>query len=156
MLGGNGISDEFGIAGAGEPRSGQHLRRHDVHASSGSRNHWHPAFSGDTSRSTPCPTHGIQAALPRIGWPLGPNQLLGDLGADVVKVERPGWRRRTRAWGCMAQDGNGRDTKSPYFLCANRNKRSIAIDFTGAEGRALVRRLAECADVLIEISRWAD
>lgn len=80
------------------------------------------------------------------------SQLLGDLGADVVKVERPGTGDDTRAWGPpWLKDGEGNETReSAYFLCANRNKRSIAIDFTQPEGQILVRRLAQHADVLIE------
>lgn len=101
----------------------------------------------------PAPLTGIKVLdLSRVLAGPWASQLLGDLGADVVKVERPGSGDDTRAWGPpWLKDGNGQDTKeSAYFLCANRNKRSIAIDFTEAEGQALVRRLAECADVLIE------
>ncbi len=80
------------------------------------------------------------------------SQQLGDLGADVVKVERPGLGDDTRAWGPpFLKDAAGRDTdEAAYFLCANRNKRSIAIDLADAEGRALVRRLAHQVDVVIE------
>lgn len=79
-------------------------------------------------------------------------QLLGDLGAEVIKVERPGHGDDTRAWGPpFVKDSDGQDTgESAYYLCANRNKRSIAIDFTQPEGAALIRRLAGQADVLIE------
>lgn len=79
-------------------------------------------------------------------------QLLADLGADVVKVERPGAGDDTRAWGPpFLKDAEGRDTsEAAYFLCANRNKRSIAIDFTRPEGQQQVRALAARADVLIE------
>ncbi|MBS0429476.1 MAG: CoA transferase [Proteobacteria bacterium] len=79
-------------------------------------------------------------------------QTLGDLGAEVVKVERPGTGDDTRAWGPpFVQDGQGRSTgESAYYMCANRNKRSVAIDFTQAEGQALVRGLAQHSDVLIE------
>ncbi len=79
-------------------------------------------------------------------------QLLGDLGAEVIKVERPGHGDDTRAWGPpFVKDSDGQETReSAYYLCANRNKRSIAIDFTQPEGAALVRRLAAQADVLIE------
>lgn len=101
----------------------------------------------------PAPLAGIKVLdLSRVLAGPWASQLLGDLGADVVKVERPGSGDDTRAWGPpWLKDGEGSDTKeSAYFLCANRNKRSIAIDFTNAEGQALVRRLAERADVLIE------
>jgi crotonobetainyl-CoA:carnitine CoA-transferase CaiB-like acyl-CoA transferase len=79
-------------------------------------------------------------------------QLLGDLGADVVKVEKPGEGDDTRKWGPpFVQDAQGSPTtESAYYLCANRNKRSIEIDIASAEGQALVCRLIEKADVLIE------
>lgn len=79
-------------------------------------------------------------------------QMLADLGADVVKVERPGAGDDTRAWGPpYLRDADGRDTsEAAYFLSANRNKRSITIDFTQAEGQQRVRELVQRADVLIE------
>ena len=79
-------------------------------------------------------------------------QMLADLGADVVKVERPGAGDDTRAWGPpYLRDADGRDTsEAAYFLSANRNKRSITIDFTQPEGQQEVRDLVQRADVLIE------
>lgn len=79
-------------------------------------------------------------------------QLLADLGADVVKVEKPGAGDDTRAWGPpYLKDGSGRDTtEATYFLCTNRNKRSVAIDIATPEGQAQVRALAQQADVLLE------
>ena len=79
-------------------------------------------------------------------------QLLADLGADVIKVERPGIGDDTRAWGPpYLKDEFGRDTgEAAYFLCANRNKRSVTIDMAHPEGQALIRRLALQADVLLE------
>lgn len=79
-------------------------------------------------------------------------QILADLGADVVKVERPGAGDDTRAWGPpYLRDADGRDTsEAAYFLSANRNKRSITIDFTQPEGQQQVRELVQRADVLIE------
>lgn len=79
-------------------------------------------------------------------------QLLGDLGAEVIKVERPGRGDDTRSWGPpFVKDAEGRETsESTYYLAANRDKRSIAIDFDTADGAELVRRLAERADVLVE------
>jgi crotonobetainyl-CoA:carnitine CoA-transferase CaiB-like acyl-CoA transferase len=79
-------------------------------------------------------------------------QLLGDLGADVVKVERPGSGDDTRSWGPpWLHDEAGRPTQdAAYFLCANRNKRSIAVDMATADGQALLRQLAAQADVLVE------
>lgn len=79
-------------------------------------------------------------------------QLLGDLGADVVKIERPGRGDDTRAWGPpFVQDADGRDTpESAYYLSANRNKRSVAVDIASPEGQALIRRIAAKADFLFE------
>ena len=79
-------------------------------------------------------------------------QLLGDLGADVVKVEKPGEGDDTRKWGPpFVEDAQGRPTsESAYYLCANRNKRSIEIDLACPQGQALVMSLIEKADVLIE------
>ena len=75
--------------------------------------------------------------------------ILGDLGADVIKVERPGDGDDTRTWGPPWSEGShGRE--SAYSLCVNRNKRSAAADLKTDEGRALVRRLAAEADVLVE------
>ncbi len=70
---------------------------------------------------------------------------LGDLGAEVVKVEQPGVGDDTRGWGPPFVGG-----ESAYFLCVNRNKKSITIDLKSAEGVQLLRRLAASADVLIE------
>ena len=72
-------------------------------------------------------------------------QLLGDYGADVVKVERPGRGDDTRQWG-PPWLGN----ESAYFLSTNRNKRSVTIDMSCSEGQDLVRDLAAEADVLVE------
>ena len=79
-------------------------------------------------------------------------QLLGDLGAEIIKVERPGGGDDTRKWGPpFMRDAEGRETtESAYYLCANRNKRSVTIDISRPEGAALVRRLAETSDVMIE------
>ena len=79
-------------------------------------------------------------------------QLLGDLGADVIKVERAGAGDDTRTWGPpYVKDADGEDTtESAYYLCANRNKRSIGIDISRPEGRDLVLRLLEHCDILIE------
>lgn len=79
-------------------------------------------------------------------------QILGDLGADVIKVERPGAGDDTREWGPpFLRDEQGRETtESAYYLCANRNKRSIDIDISAPRGQELVRQLAAVSDVLIE------
>lgn len=85
-------------------------------------------------------------------------QVLGDLGADVVKVERPGSGDDTRGWGPpFLEDRNGADSEeSAYYLGANRNKRSITIDLAHPEGQALVRELAQQADVLVENYKVGD
>jgi crotonobetainyl-CoA:carnitine CoA-transferase CaiB-like acyl-CoA transferase len=70
---------------------------------------------------------------------------LGDLGAEVVKVEQPGVGDDTRGWGPPFAGG-----ESAYFLCVNRNKKSLTVDLKSAEGISLIRKLAERADVLIE------
>ncbi|MXQ13060.1 CaiB/BaiF CoA transferase family protein [Microvirga makkahensis] len=78
-------------------------------------------------------------------------QMLADLGADVVKVERPGAGDDTRGWGPpFVEAADGGDLSAAYFHSCNRGKRSIAVDFESAEGQALVRKLAAHADVVIE------
>jgi crotonobetainyl-CoA:carnitine CoA-transferase CaiB-like acyl-CoA transferase len=78
-------------------------------------------------------------------------QLLGDLGAEVIKVERPGAGDDTRAWGppfVEARDGG--HLSAAYYHARNRGKKSVAIDLETAEGCAIVRDLAARSDVLIE------
>lgn len=79
-------------------------------------------------------------------------QLLADFGAEVIKVEKPGSGDDTRHWGPpWLKDGSGQPTgTAAYFLCANRNKRSLTVDITRPEGQAIVRRLAQVADVVVE------
>ena len=79
-------------------------------------------------------------------------QLLADLGATVIKVEKPGSGDDTRAWGPpFLKDRDGHDTaEAAYYLSCNRGKRSVAIDFTRPEGRDLVLALARDADALVE------
>ena len=79
-------------------------------------------------------------------------QLLADLGADVIKVERPGVGDETRTWGPPFVEGpDGEETtESGYYLSANRNKRSVTLDLSRPGGVALAKRLLEHADVLIE------
>jgi crotonobetainyl-CoA:carnitine CoA-transferase CaiB-like acyl-CoA transferase len=79
-------------------------------------------------------------------------QNLADLGAEVIKVERPGEGDDTRGWGPpWMKDDEGADTReAAYFQAANRGKMSVAIDFSRPEGQALVRELAMGCDVLIE------
>lgn len=79
-------------------------------------------------------------------------QLLGDLGADIIKVERPGAGDDTRKWGPpYIKNKDGEDThESAYYLSSNRNKRSVGIDLSQREGQQLVRRLAGNCDILVE------
>ena len=78
-------------------------------------------------------------------------QLLGDLGADIVKIEKPGEGDDTRKWGPPYVEGkDGRPTReSAYYLSANRNKRSVAIDIAHPEGQRLVRELLGGCQVLV-------
>jgi len=79
-------------------------------------------------------------------------QTLGDLGAEIIKVERPETGDDTRTWGPpYLKDAQGEPTRdAAYYLCTNRNKKSIAVDLSSAEGQQLVRDLALQCDVLIE------
>jgi crotonobetainyl-CoA:carnitine CoA-transferase CaiB-like acyl-CoA transferase len=79
-------------------------------------------------------------------------QILGDLGAEVIKVERPGQGDDTRHFGPpFLKDEKGQETsESAYFLAANRNKKSVAIDFTKEAGQVLIRRLIRMSDVVVE------
>jgi crotonobetainyl-CoA:carnitine CoA-transferase CaiB-like acyl-CoA transferase len=85
-------------------------------------------------------------------------QLLADLGAEVIKVERPGSGDDTRGWGPpYLKDRNGREThESAYYLSANRGKKSITLDIARPAGQALARRLAAQSDVLIENYKAGD
>lgn len=80
------------------------------------------------------------------------SQLLGDLGADVIKIERPGEGDDTRKWGPpFLKDEAGADTtESAYYLCTNRNKRSLTVDIAKPEGQALIKRLLAHCDILVE------
>jgi crotonobetainyl-CoA:carnitine CoA-transferase CaiB-like acyl-CoA transferase len=87
-------------------------------------------------------------------------QVLGDLGAEVIKIERPGQGDDTRGWGppfLPGDEASGSDARAgvtngdaAYFTCANRNKKSVTVDFTTAAGQAIVRALAAKADVIVE------
>lgn len=85
-------------------------------------------------------------------------QLLGDLGADVIKVERAGAGDDTRKWGPpFVSDRDGRQTQeSAYYLAANRNKRSITLDLSKPEGQALARRMIAKSDILAENFKVGD
>ncbi|MGZ8993514.1 MAG: CaiB/BaiF CoA transferase family protein [Burkholderiaceae bacterium] len=79
-------------------------------------------------------------------------QLLADLGAEVIKIERPGSGDDTRAWGPpYLKDSAGADTsEAAYYLSANRGKRSVTIDISTAEGQSLLHKLAEQCDIVVE------
>ena len=99
------------------------------------------------------PLHGIKVLdLSRVLAGPWCSQNLADLGADVIKVERPGTGDDTRGWGPpYLKDAEGRDTtEAAYYLSCNRNKRSITIDIASPEGAELVRKMAAKCDILIE------
>lgn len=84
--------------------------------------------------------------------------MLGDLGADVIKVERPGMGDETRGWGppFVGKPYGPYPGESAYFIAANRNKRSLTVNIQTAEGQEIVRRLAGVSDVLVENYRTGD
>ena len=79
-------------------------------------------------------------------------QTFADLGAEVIKIERPGVGDDTRSWGPpFMLDEHGRETEeAAYFLSANRGKKSVTVDITKPEGQEILRKLAASSDVLIE------
>jgi formyl-CoA transferase len=85
-------------------------------------------------------------------------QALADLGADVIKIERPGQGDDTRQWGPpYARDAAGQDTtEAAYYLAVNRNKRSVTVDISTPEGQDLIRRLVAECDVLVENFKVGD
>ncbi|MBS1255716.1 MAG: Acetyl-CoA:oxalate CoA-transferase [Deltaproteobacteria bacterium] len=99
------------------------------------------------------PLHGLRILdLSRILAGPTCTQMLGDLGADVIKVERPGAGDDTRKWGPPYLKGTDRNdtTESAYYLSANRNKRSLTVNISLPEGQNLIRKLAAKSDVLVE------
>jgi formyl-CoA transferase len=85
-------------------------------------------------------------------------QTLADLGAEVIKIERPGTGDDTRGWGPpFLKDVSGRDTPdSTYFVCCNRGKKSVTVDLAKSEGQVLIRRLAQLSDVVVENYKAGD
>jgi len=79
-------------------------------------------------------------------------QMLGDLGAEIIKIEKPGSGDDTRFWGPpFLKDKDGNDTsESAYYLSINRNKKSVAVDISTKEGQEIIHKLLENSDVLIE------
>ena len=108
--------------------------------------------TASTDSDRPKPLAGIRVLeLARILAGPWAGQLLADLGADVVKVERPGAGDDTRGWGPPFVTGpDGASLGAAYFHAANRGKRSIELDFESEDGRRLVRKLAAKSDILIE------
>ena len=99
------------------------------------------------------PLHGVRVLdLSRILAGPTATQLLGDYGAEVLKIERPEAGDDTRSWGPpFLMDKSGKPTReSAYYLCANRNKRSIAVDIASERGQEIIRALLGESDVLIE------
>ena len=100
-----------------------------------------------------CPLDGIRVLdLSRVLAGPWASQTLADLGAEVIKVERPGTGDDTRSWGPpYATDSTGKSTSdSAYFLSTNRGKKSVAIDITDPQGQNAICELARTSDVLIE------
>jgi len=84
-------------------------------------------------------------------------QTLADLGADVIKIERPGTGDDTRTWGPpFLKDAQGADTEAAYYLGTNRNKRSVTCDIAQPAGQALIRELAKHCDVFVENFKVGD
>ncbi len=85
-------------------------------------------------------------------------QLLADLGAEVIKIERPGKGDDTRAWGPpFVKDRDGNDTSdAAYFMCTNRGKQSLTLDIAKPEGQQIIRELAQKSDVLLENYKVGD
>ena len=107
--------------------------------------------------TTPSPNAGALAGIKVLDLSrvlAGPwcTQILADLGADVVKVERPGVGDDTRQWGPpFLKDAEGNDThQASYYTACNRNKRSVTIDMASPEGQALIKQMAQEADIVVE------
>ncbi|MEH6437574.1 CaiB/BaiF CoA transferase family protein [Massilia sp. DD77] len=109
--------------------------------------------SGTTSSALPTALGHIRVLdLSRVLAGPWCSQNLADLGADVIKIERPGNGDDTRAWGPpYARDAEGRDTsEAAYYLSANRGKRSVTVDIASPDGQALLRELVKHCDVVLE------
>lgn len=102
--------------------------------------------------ASPLPLDGVRVLdLSRVLAGPWATQILADLGAEVIKIEKPGVGDDTRAWGPpFLTDVAGERSDAAYFLAANRNKRSVTLDFTQAEGRALLHRLVPTCQIVVE------
>src|SRR5208337_1795820 len=105
------------------------------------------------------PLHGIRV-LDASRVLTGPfcSMILGDLGAEVIKIERPGSGDDTRGWGPpYLKDAAGHDTQeAAYFLAANRGKKSVTVNVAKPDGQELIRKLATDSDVFIENYKVGD
>lgn len=107
----------------------------------------------DTDVKNTGPLKGIRVFdMSRILAGPSATQILGDLGAEVIKIEKPGAGDDTRQWGPpFLKNKEGRDTsESAYYLSANRNKKSVALDFTAPEGLAAAEKILATSDILFE------
>lgn len=112
-----------------------------------------------TKAQTPTALSGLRILdLSRILAGPTATQLLADLGAEVIKIERLGTGDDTRSWGPpFLKDGEGNETReSAYYLSSNRGKHSVAIDIASPQGQAVIRRMAETSDVLVENFKLGD
>ena len=108
---------------------------------------------------SPLPLTGIKVLdLTRVlAGPLSA-QMLADLGADVIKIERPGGGDDSRIFGppyLVDPDGKANNNNS-FYICANRNKRSVAVDIAKPKGQEIVRELAKSVDIVIENFKVGD
>lgn len=105
-------------------------------------------MSGETARPTG-PLAGLRVLdLSRVLAGPWSTQILGDLGAEVIKVEQPGQGDDTRRWGPPFLDDGSRD--AAYYLCANRNKQSVAINLADPRGAEIIRQIAAESDIVVE------
>lgn len=105
----------------------------------------------DSQRSAGALSHLQVLDLSRVLAGPWASQMLADMGAEVIKIEHPERGDDTRGWGPpYLKDAQGQPLESAYFLCANRNKRSVALDMATPEGQRQIRELALRSDVLIE------
>src|SRR5690606_34952446 len=98
------------------------------------------------------PLHGVRVLdLSRVLAGPWATQTLADLGAEVIKIERPGAGDDTRHWGPpFTTTADGAPGDAAYFLCANRGKKSVELDIASPDGAEAVRRLAATCDVVVE------
>jgi formyl-CoA transferase len=118
----------------------------------GTMNSENPAASSQASAAAPRVLEGVRVLdMSRVLAGPWAAQLLGDFGADVIKLERPGVGDDSRSWEpAFRSDGSDGGRESAYFCSANRGKRSVTLDFTTADGAQTVKQLVASADVLIE------